>query len=35
MAAEKSLYYSTFSLADFMEGISAFLKKRLAEFKHS
>jgi enoyl-CoA hydratase len=31
---EKSLYYSTFGLGDFREGMTAFLEKRRAEFKH-
>ncbi|KAJ3956040.1 hypothetical protein N0V92_007438 [Colletotrichum tropicale] len=34
MTMEKSLYYSTFSLGDFNEGMSAFLQKRRPEFKH-
>ncbi|KAK4154452.1 enoyl-CoA hydratase/isomerase [Chaetomidium leptoderma] len=34
MAMEKSLYYSTFSLGDFREGLTAFLEKRDAEFRH-
>ncbi|KAF6829993.1 enoyl- hydratase [Colletotrichum plurivorum] len=35
MTQEKSLYYSTFSLGDFNEGMSAFLQKRRPEFKHT
>ncbi len=34
MALEKTLYYSTFSLGDCREGISAFLEKRSPKFKH-
>ena len=34
MAAEKALYYSTFSLKDFKEGQAAFLEKREPCFKH-
>ncbi|KAI5862060.1 enoyl-CoA hydratase/isomerase [Durotheca rogersii] len=34
MTHEKSLYYSTFSLGDFQEGLTAFLQKRRPEFKH-
>ncbi|KAK7431666.1 hypothetical protein QQZ08_001885 [Neonectria magnoliae] len=34
MVHEKSLYYSTFSLGDFQEGVSSFLQKRAPEFKH-
>ncbi|KAH6842435.1 enoyl-CoA hydratase/isomerase [Chaetomium sp. MPI-CAGE-AT-0009] len=34
MTMEKSLYYSTFSLDDFREGLTAFLEKRRAEFRH-
>jgi enoyl-CoA hydratase len=34
MPLEKSLYYSTFDLGDFQEGLAAFLEKRRAEFKH-
>ncbi|KAK4445248.1 enoyl hydratase isomerase, partial [Podospora aff. communis PSN243] len=34
MAAEKTLYYSTFSLKDFKEGQAAFLGKREPVFKH-
>ncbi|KAF4449730.1 enoyl- hydratase [Fusarium albosuccineum] len=35
MTQEKSLYYSTFSLGDFKEGISSFLQKRAPSFLHS
>ncbi|KAF9877410.1 enoyl-CoA hydratase/isomerase [Colletotrichum karsti] len=35
MTMEKSLYYSTFSLGDFNEGMTAFLQKRRPEFKHT
>lgn len=31
---ESALYYSSFSLADFREGIAAFLQKRAPCFKH-
>lgn len=34
MATEKTLYYSTFSLMDFMEGQQAFLQKRTPKFSH-
>lgn len=34
MTTEKLFYYSTFSLGDFREGMTAFLEKRRAEFKH-
>ncbi|WYZ40002.1 hypothetical protein EsH8_IV_000343 [Colletotrichum jinshuiense] len=34
MTMEKSLYYSTFSLGDFNEGMTAFLQKRRPDFKH-
>jgi hypothetical protein len=34
MAAEKALYYSTFSLKDFKEGQAAFLGKRVPVFRH-
>ncbi|KAK0624099.1 enoyl-CoA hydratase/isomerase [Immersiella caudata] len=34
MAAEKALYYSTFSLKDFKEGQAAFLGKREPVFRH-
>ncbi|KAK4161601.1 ClpP/crotonase-like domain-containing protein [Cladorrhinum sp. PSN259] len=34
MAAEKSLYYATFSIKDFREGQAAFLEKRPAKFTH-
>ncbi|KAK3985304.1 ClpP/crotonase-like domain-containing protein [Cladorrhinum sp. PSN332] len=34
MAAEKSLYYATFSIRDFREGQAAFLEKRPAKFTH-
>ncbi|KAJ0304424.1 hypothetical protein COL516b_005778 [Colletotrichum fioriniae] len=35
MTMEKSLYYSTFSLGDFNEGMTAFLQKRRPDFKHT
>ncbi|KAF4450371.1 enoyl-CoA hydratase [Fusarium austroafricanum] len=35
MTHEKALYYSTFGLDDFKEGIQSFLQKRKPEFKHS
>ncbi|TDZ18843.1 Enoyl-CoA hydratase [Colletotrichum orbiculare MAFF 240422] len=35
MTQEKSFYYSTFSLGDFNEGMSAFLQKRRPDFKHA
>lgn len=35
MVHEKSLYYSTFSLDDFQEGINSFLQKRKPTFRHS
>ncbi|KAK1975579.1 enoyl-CoA hydratase/isomerase [Colletotrichum cereale] len=35
MTMEKSLYYSTFGLGDFQEGMSAFLQKRRPDFKHT
>lgn len=35
MTHEKALYYSTFGLDDFQEGISSFLQKRAPTFKHS
>lgn len=31
---ERALYYSAFSLADFGEGVAAFLQKRPAAFEH-
>ncbi len=34
LRAERALYYSTFALADFREGTSAFLEKRVAKFSH-
>jgi enoyl-CoA hydratase len=34
MTQEKSLYYATFDLEDCKEGLSAFLEKRQAVFKH-
>ena len=34
MAIEKTLYYSTFDLADCREGITAFLEKRAPEYRH-
>ncbi|KAK6207973.1 enoyl-CoA hydratase [Colletotrichum tabaci] len=34
MTLEKSLYYSTFGLGDFKEGMTAFLQKRRPDFKH-
>ncbi|RKL50581.1 hypothetical protein BFJ72_g34 [Fusarium proliferatum] len=35
MTHEKALYYSTFGLDDFKEGIQSFLQKRQPSFKHS
>ncbi|KAF5025313.1 hypothetical protein F66182_2598 [Fusarium sp. NRRL 66182] len=35
MTHEKALYYSTFSLDDFQEGINSFLGKRTPRFQHS
>ncbi|OBS22959.1 hypothetical protein FPOA_09280 [Fusarium poae] len=35
MTHEKALYYSTFGLNDFQEGIQSFLQKRAPTFKHS
>ena len=35
MEKEKDLYFSTFSLKDFNEGISAFLEKRPPKFHHA
>ncbi|KAJ4246044.1 hypothetical protein NW762_013789 [Fusarium torreyae] len=35
MTHEKALYYSTFSLDDFHEGITSFLQKRSPKFQHS
>ncbi|KDN60881.1 putative enoyl-CoA hydratase/isomerase [Colletotrichum sublineola] len=35
MTMEKSLYYSTFGLGDFQEGMTAFLQKRRPDFKHA
>ncbi|KZL67470.1 enoyl- hydratase isomerase [Colletotrichum incanum] len=35
MTLEKSLYYSTFGLSDFQEGMTAFLQKRRPDFKHT
>ncbi|GJC80780.1 enoyl-CoA hydratase, mitochondrial [Colletotrichum liriopes] len=35
MTLEKSLYYSTFGLGDFQEGMTAFLEKRRPDFKHT
>ncbi|KAI8675828.1 hypothetical protein NCS57_00485300 [Fusarium keratoplasticum] len=35
MVHEKALYYSTFSLDDFQEGINSFLEKRKPTFRHS
>ncbi|TKW57167.1 Enoyl-CoA hydratase, mitochondrial [Colletotrichum tanaceti] len=35
MTLEKSLYYSTFGLGDFAEGMTAFLQKRRPDFKHT
>ncbi|KAK2060134.1 enoyl-CoA hydratase/isomerase [Colletotrichum caudatum] len=35
MTTEKALYYSTFSLGDFQEGMTAFLEKRRPDFKHA
>lgn len=35
MTLEKSLYYSTFGLGDFKEGMTAFLQKRRPDFKHT
>ncbi|KAK3333046.1 enoyl-CoA hydratase/isomerase [Cercophora scortea] len=34
MAREKELYYQTFGLGDFEEGVGAFLEKRAPKFKH-
>jgi hypothetical protein len=34
MAAEKMLYYTTFSLTDFKVGTEAFLNKQQPDFKH-
>ncbi|RSL66660.1 hypothetical protein CEP53_003257 [Fusarium sp. AF-6] len=34
MVHEKALYYSTFSLDDFQEGINSFLEKRKPTFRH-
>lgn len=34
MAAERSLYYATFSIQDFREGQAAFLEKRPPRFNH-
>jgi len=35
MTIEKSLYYSTFGLDDFKEGMTGFLQKRPPKFEHS